>query len=270
MKIEGLRTDKHSDKSDARHKTKDDSMNSNNNFLLVSLEEKSAKKIAEVINNETSRKILDKLAAKECTESELSKDLNIPISTIHYNLKQLVESRLVIVDEFHYSTKGKEVNHYKLANKYIIIAPKQENHSKFMEALQKILPLTIITAVTGGVLTILNLLQGNLFFGSSSVSEATPSLMMAKTAAPVAASYAADEAANVATDAAMRTVSDSAAGAANSAVDSSVNSELSSGSEIATEFSRPFLQSEFIAWFLIGAASVILIYFIYEMVRKKK
>ena len=43
----------------------------NKNFLLVSLEEKKAKKIAEVINNDTSRKIIDFLAKKDATESEL-------------------------------------------------------------------------------------------------------------------------------------------------------------------------------------------------------
>ena len=99
---------------------KDEPMN--NNFLLISLEEKKAKKIAEAINNETSRKILDALAKKDHTESELSKELGIAISTIHYNLKQLMEANLIVVDEFHYSSKGKEVNHYKLANKYIILS----------------------------------------------------------------------------------------------------------------------------------------------------
>ena len=141
MKIEGQ-----PDKNSKKHK--EDNMN--NNFVLVSLDEKKGKKIVEAINNETSKKILDALAKKEHTESELSKSLNIPISTIHYNIKQLMEANLVIVDEFHYSSKGKEVNHYKLANKYIIIAPKVDD-DKFMEALKKILPLSAFTAIGGGL-----------------------------------------------------------------------------------------------------------------------
>ena len=103
------------------------------NFLLVSLEEKKAKKIAEVLNNSTSRKIIDHLAKKDSTESEISKDMDIPISTVHYNLKLLQEAGLVTVEEFHYSQRGKEVNHYSLANKYIIIAPKSEDLS-FVDA----------------------------------------------------------------------------------------------------------------------------------------
>jgi len=63
-------------------------------FMLVSLKESKAKKLAEVIGNDTCRKILDFLASKKsATETEISKDLNIPISTVHYNLKHLLKVR---------------------------------------------------------------------------------------------------------------------------------------------------------------------------------
>src|SRR3989339_473603 len=92
-------------------------------FMLVSLEESKAKKLAQIVSNDTCRKILEHLAKKESTETELSKELDMPISTAHYNLKMLVENGLVKAEEFHYSEKGKTVNHYSLANKFIIIAP---------------------------------------------------------------------------------------------------------------------------------------------------
>ena len=75
----------------------------NKNFLLVSLEEKKAKTIAEVLNNDTARKIIDFLAKKDATESEISTELKIAISTVHYNIKQLVEAGIVVSEEFHYS-----------------------------------------------------------------------------------------------------------------------------------------------------------------------
>jgi len=212
----------------------------NNNFLLISLDEKKSKKIAEAINNDTGRKILDHLSKKECTESDMSKELNIPISTVHYNLKQLMDANLVIVDEFHYSTKGKEVNHYKLANKYIIIAPKQTDN-RFMEALQKILPLTIITAVVGGLLTGVNLFQGALNKAAVTAPEAAP--MMLKTASDeVVSAASAGAGANMARNAAY----------------------------YGAEASRPFLQSNAVAWFFVGALSIIIIYFLYEIVKKRK
>ena len=98
-------------------------MGEESSFLLVDLKEDKAKKLAQVISNDSCRKILDYLTHKDkATETEISKDLKLALSTVHYNLKHLNKSGLVIVEEFHYSQKGKEVNHYKLANKFIIIA----------------------------------------------------------------------------------------------------------------------------------------------------
>ncbi len=167
------------------------------NFLLVSLEEKKAKKIAEVINNDTSRKIINHLTQKESTETEISKELGIPISTVHYNLKQLQEAGLVVVDEFHYSSKGKEINHYALANKYIIIAPRSESGSKFIDALKKVLPMIIITAVVGFMIELYTLLTQTTAAGFAATKSAAVNAMQTQlapetmTAAPRTVSTAA-------------------------------------------------------------------------------
>ncbi len=97
-----------------------------NQFLIVDLNESKTKKIAETITSDTSRCILNYLAEKEKTETDLAKELSLPLSTVHYHLQKLQAAGLVIVEEFHYSMKGKEVNHYKLANKYILILPKAD------------------------------------------------------------------------------------------------------------------------------------------------
>ena len=90
------------------------------NFLLVDLNEKKTKKLAETITSDTSRKILNHLADKDDSEKNISTSMKIPISTVHYHLQKLQEAGLVTVEEFHYSEKGRVINHYKLANKYII------------------------------------------------------------------------------------------------------------------------------------------------------
>lgn len=123
------------------------------NLILLSLEDKKINKIANVISNESCKKILDFLASKEyATESEIADKLSLPISTIHYNLKQLMDSGLVNADEFHYSKKGREVNRYKLANKYIIIAPKKTKTSGLKQKLKNILPVALITAGAAGLI----------------------------------------------------------------------------------------------------------------------
>ena len=146
------------------------------NFLLLSMEDDKIKKISNVISNESCRKILDYLSTKEATESELSKNLGIPISTVHYNLSQLVEAGLVDSPEFHYSEKGKEVNHYKLANKYIIIAPK--NTFGIKEKLKNILPVALVAAGAAGILQIVT---KHMAGKATAAGEIAP--MMAKSAA---------------------------------------------------------------------------------------
>ena len=123
-------------------------------FILVSLKDDESKKLAQIITNDTSRKILDFLADKEATESDLAQKLSVPISTIHYNLQALLKSKMVEADEYHYSEKGKEVLHYKLANKYIIIAPKSTYGIK--ERLKNILPVAILAVAASAIISFWN------------------------------------------------------------------------------------------------------------------
>jgi len=127
---------------------------SSKNFLLLSMEDEKIKKVSNVISNDSCRKILDYLSTKEATESELAAKLNIPISTIHYNLQQLMETGLIDSKEFHYSEKGKEVNHFRLANKYIIIAPKKTFGLK--ERLKSILPVALIASGAAFIIQLAN------------------------------------------------------------------------------------------------------------------
>ena len=124
------------------------------NFLLLSMEDEKIKKVSNVISNESCRKILDYLSDRDSTESELAEKLQIPISTVHYNLQQLTETGLIESTEFHYSQKGKEVSHYRLANKYIIIAPKKTFGLK--EKLKSIFPVVLIASGAALVLQYLS------------------------------------------------------------------------------------------------------------------
>jgi DNA-binding transcriptional ArsR family regulator len=119
-------------------------------FLLLSLKENQSKKLAQVMSNETSRQILEYLANKEfATETQISTELKIPLSTVHYNMKALKETGMVVDDEYHYSQKGKEVPHYKLAKRYIIIAPRDDN--KFFDKIKRFLPVGAFVGVGTGI-----------------------------------------------------------------------------------------------------------------------
>lgn len=124
-------------------------MSNQEKYILVNLEDEKAKNIANIISNNTSRKILDYLSSKdEASESEVAKELNLPISTVHYNLQQLKKNNLVEVKHFMYSDKGKKMEFYRVVKKFIIIAPKYTQTN----LLKNILPLFLVSALIGGLI----------------------------------------------------------------------------------------------------------------------
>ncbi len=143
-------------------------MAKDNAFMLVSLKDKGAKKLAQVISNDTCKRILELLAKKEATETELSKELGMPMSTVHYNLQNLVEAKLVNAGEYHYSEKGKEVLHYSLANKFVIIAPDNADES-ILNKLKSLIPAGVIA---GGIAFAVKFLEiANFGFGKIAESK---------------------------------------------------------------------------------------------------
>ena len=118
-------------------------------FMLLSM--KDSKNVANAMSNETAQKIISYLAEhKEATESELSKKLNVPLPTIHYNIQQLKKAKLIEAKEFFWSKKGKEMLVYKLAKRYIIISPDSSENN--LSKLKTLLPVTLISLVGSGII----------------------------------------------------------------------------------------------------------------------
>lgn len=154
-------------------------------FLLVSLEETKAKTLAQVLSNDTSRKILDFLSRKEhATETEISKEMKIPLSTAHYNLDLLVKAELVSNENFTYSEKGKQIVHYSLSNRYVIIAPRKTDALK--EKIKQFLPVVLVIGLASFAVKIF----------SRTTFNASPQLMSA--ASPVLEARMADAGEDVA------------------------------------------------------------------------
>ncbi len=243
-------------------------------FLMVSLEESKAKKLAQIISNDTARKVLDILAESDATETEISKKLKQPISTIHYNLKQLVKAKLVECKEFHYSPKGKEVNHYSLANKYIIIAPKAATET-LKDKLKSLIPSLLIVGGIGfaynlfskGMATTVNIARkttGQL----SDVGESTKAL--AAPMAEVAEAEIADEASAGASKAFVDYATEEAVGEV--AVDTMISAPQAVQTAPPVEPVNVIIQQpepNLFLWFIVGAISVAVIYLFIDQLRKR-
>jgi DNA-binding transcriptional ArsR family regulator len=96
-------------------------------YLNIDLNDENAGKVAEVISNKTCKKILNLIAEKEMSESDISNELKLPLNTIDYNVKKLLSVGLIEKSKnFFWSVKGKKIETYKLANKKIIISTKSK------------------------------------------------------------------------------------------------------------------------------------------------
>lgn len=251
-------------------------------FMMVSLKGDKAKKLAQVMSNLTCMKILEHLAGKESTETQIATDLNIPLSTVHYNMQQLAEAKLVLADEFHYSDKGREVTHYKLAKQYIIIAPDDDDPG-FLDRLKKFVPVVVITIAVGAVLKTMQ-----FFTGTASTAAFSAPMDQA---APMAYNIGADQVAQESARMAVGASADSVGGAApalmakmaapvlNETINETANTVIAepvnyAAQEAANQAafaaqaapSTPWWQSPMIDYFLIGAAFVIVILIITEAI----
>ncbi|MBI4453259.1 winged helix-turn-helix transcriptional regulator [Candidatus Woesearchaeota archaeon] len=222
-----------------------------NNLLLIDLNDARIKSLAETITSDTSRKILNHLAEKEDTEANISKKLGMPISTVHYHLQKLQEASLVVVDEYHYSEKGREVNHYKLANKYIIIAPKKVvGTTNLKQKLKNILPVALITLAAGALLKLYTYAAASGFGRSvfmAATKDAGTALQAAEKAAPML---------QTAVQTTMQTTDEAAASIA-----------LETAGKTAETISNLSNQPDIALWFLIGAVSAMVVYLIVSIIR---
>jgi DNA-binding transcriptional ArsR family regulator len=98
-------------------------------FIMLNMDDPNLKKISEVLSNKTAKKIIDFLSEKSsASEKDLSDNLKIPLNTIEYNLKKLVEAGIVKRHKnFFWSKKGKKIIMYELSNKSIVISPWNSN-----------------------------------------------------------------------------------------------------------------------------------------------
>ncbi|MGB9708261.1 MAG: ArsR/SmtB family transcription factor [Candidatus Pacearchaeota archaeon] len=111
-------------------------------YLMVSFDDPKTSKLADVLGNKTCKKIIDLLAEKEATKSEIANVLKVPLNTVEYNVNKLVEAGLIERSKnYFWSEKGKKIGIYKLSNKSIIISPKSKNY------LKPVLPAALISVV---------------------------------------------------------------------------------------------------------------------------
>lgn len=112
-------------------------------YIMLDMGDERAGRIAEVIGNASCKRILNLLAEREMSESDLAAELKIPLNTVEYNIRKLVEAGLIEeTKKFFWSTRGKRIKSYRVVNKKIVISPRS--------SFRGIVP-AVIAAVLGAI-----------------------------------------------------------------------------------------------------------------------
>lgn len=97
------------------------------NRVLILPVNGESRKITQILSNETSLKILELLGEKSMSASNIAEELNLPLTTVKYNLDSLVESDLVKVKQIKWSQKGRQVKIYESVEKVIVLVPSKNS-----------------------------------------------------------------------------------------------------------------------------------------------
>ncbi|MDI3543832.1 MAG: Helix-turn-helix domain [Candidatus Woesearchaeota archaeon] len=119
---------------------------------MLSLDE-DFNELLPVINSKSAKSIISFLSKKkEATESEIADKLKIPLSTVHYNITKLKEAGLIGSDRYHYSKKGKKIEHYSLNKKAFLIVPTKNNG--FSDFVKHLVPIFLAFGIVSLILAI--------------------------------------------------------------------------------------------------------------------
>ncbi|MDG6243098.1 MAG: helix-turn-helix domain-containing protein [Methanolobus sp.] len=120
--------------------------------LILPLSEDS-RKITQLLSNEKAMKMLEILADRPMSASDVAEMLDMPLTTVKYNLDGLIEADLIKVKETKWSRKGREVKIYEPVQKLIVVAPgsMKNDRSSILSMLKKYLGLVAgaVFAATG-------------------------------------------------------------------------------------------------------------------------
>jgi DeoR/GlpR family transcriptional regulator of sugar metabolism len=210
-----------------------------NKSIMIDLNDSRSGKVAEVISNKTCKQVIDLLADRELSVSEISNELGIPVNTALYNIEKLADSGLIEKASWMWSIKGKKVEKYKLSNKRIIISPRK--------LIRGVIPALVVGgfgAYLVSMITRNQFISNDIQIVNDVVTTESVKLMASGVATGATSGASVGEIAN-------GVISASAQGFASSAV-----------SGIA---SVPVW-----AWFALGALTTVLVYFIYDLIYERR
>jgi DNA-binding transcriptional ArsR family regulator len=120
-----------------------DDRSSDEGVLIIPLSSTKIKSIAQALSNETAVRLLQVLAEQPMSAKELSDYLGLPLTTVKYNIDELLAAELVKVEYVRLSSKMREMKYYAAVKRALIFAPEKDEKSA-IGLLKKLFPSFIV------------------------------------------------------------------------------------------------------------------------------
>ena len=115
--------------------------------MIIPLSSDKIKRIARALSNETAVTILQKLVEKSMSATELSESLNMPLTTVKYNVDALLDADLIKVEHVKFSRKRRDIKYYAPVRRALVFMP-EKTEERIMKFLKKILFALAIIALS--------------------------------------------------------------------------------------------------------------------------
>ena len=115
---------------------------SDEKVLILPLGEES-KKITQTLSNDSARQVLELLADEPMSASDIAEKLEIPLTTVKYNLDALIDSRLITIKQTRWSVKGRKIKIYAPIRKLIVVVPDKTDRKSVADILRRYLGVVL-------------------------------------------------------------------------------------------------------------------------------
>ncbi|MEA3324219.1 MAG: winged helix-turn-helix domain-containing protein [Euryarchaeota archaeon] len=104
---------------------------------------KESKKITQTLSNDSARQVLELLADEPMSASDIAEKLEIPLTTVKYNLDALIESGLIMIKQTRWSVKGRKIKIYSPIRKLIVVVPDKTDRKSVTDILRRYLGVVL-------------------------------------------------------------------------------------------------------------------------------
>lgn len=119
----------------------------------IDIHDEKAKELAQILMNEKAIAILHLVEDRALSISEISRELNLPISTVSYHIDKMLKVGLVEVAGKKYGKRLQEVKLYRASNKPILLVPRKSVHSVRKKAIPGLEMLHVISLGLAGLIS---------------------------------------------------------------------------------------------------------------------